>query len=140
MSEIKNSLKISAPITPYDTRDSYPTHYEEFGFGGYRTVETIQDRNLIPDLRRNQGMLVYVLEDQTWYSLQGGVTNEYWVDFKRSIGLLSDAQVVVSNQEPIEPTAKTVWINPVNRVLQIRDTGNTAWNVLNITILDGGEF
>ena len=88
MSEIKNSLKISAPITPYDTRDSYPTHYEEYGSGGYRTVETLQDRNLIPELRRKEGMLVCVLEDGMWYSLQGGITNDHWVNFKKSIGLI----------------------------------------------------
>jgi len=140
MSEIKNSLKISAPITPYDTRDSYPTHYEEYGSGGYRTVETLQDRNLIPELRRKEGMLVCVLEDGMWYSLQGGITNDHWVNFKKSIGLIDDSQLVVSDQEPIEPTAKTVWLNPVNRILKFRDVGNTTWNVLNITIVDGGEF
>ena len=140
MSELKNTLRISAPISPYDSRDTYPTHFEEYGHGGYRSVNDIPERDAIPKLRRKQGMLVYVKSEEKWYILQTGITNDDWVEFGEAIGLLSNAQLVVDTIEPFEPTAKTIWLNPVTRVFQFRDPGNSYWQVLNITIIDGGEF
>lgn len=51
---------IASPIVPYKSTDTYPTHYEEYGQGGYRTVDSVEDRNAIPKLRRKKGMLVNV--------------------------------------------------------------------------------
>lgn len=41
-------------------------------------VLTLVARDAIPSLRRWEGMIVYVKEDQTSYSLKGGLTNDLW--------------------------------------------------------------
>ena len=80
MADIQNTLKISAPITPYSTLDNYPTHLAIFGKGGLRTVDTIQERNNIPEDRREEGMLVYIKSEQKVFGLLGGIENENWID------------------------------------------------------------
>lgn len=60
---------VSAPITPFDVNDTYPTHIDDYGFGGYRSVKTRALRDLIPLHRQKQGMLVLVYEEQAIYEL-----------------------------------------------------------------------
>lgn len=43
--------------------DIYPTHLDELQRGGYRTVETLADRDSISNPRRKFGMLVFVKSD-----------------------------------------------------------------------------
>lgn len=50
--------------------DNYATHLDWFQQGGFRCVETIIERDSIPDLRRNPGMLVYVSNTATIYQLR----------------------------------------------------------------------
>lgn len=53
----------------------------------FRKVDTIAQRNAISTQRRWEGMLVYVVEDQTTYELKGGVDNTDWT----TLGGLGDA-------------------------------------------------
>ncbi|EIZ78249.1 hypothetical protein WSK_3131 [Novosphingobium sp. Rr 2-17] len=76
MSKI-NGTNLAAPIAPFDTLDSYPTHSAEFGKGGWRTVATIAARNALPSARLEPGCVVYVEADKTPYLLQNGA----WVEF-----------------------------------------------------------
>jgi hypothetical protein len=69
---------ITAPIGPTSDLDSYPTHLAIWGKGGYRTVATIFDRNAIPSLRREAGMVVWVVENETRYRLDDDLTT--WVE------------------------------------------------------------
>ena len=71
MSKI-HGTNIAAPIVPYATSDSYPTHYAKYGKGGYVSLNTIEERNEIPEERLEEGMLVYVLEDGQSYQYLGG--------------------------------------------------------------------
>jgi len=60
-----NSLKgtnIGAPIVPGSESDTYPTHNERYGLGGYRSVANASERDAIPMPRRKAGMLVRVLD------------------------------------------------------------------------------
>lgn len=52
---------VAAPLVPFGSNDTYPTHDEKFGAGGYRSVATYSDLALIPLGRRRAGMLVKVL-------------------------------------------------------------------------------
>ena len=54
---------VASPIVPFTSDDNFPTHLAEFGKGGFRTVETIEERNAIPPERKEAGMLVYVIND-----------------------------------------------------------------------------
>lgn len=60
---------LAAPIAPFTTEDTYPTHYAEYGKGGWHSVATISDRDAIPVQRRETGMVVFVQEDNTPYRL-----------------------------------------------------------------------
>lgn len=76
MSNISGT-NVAASIVPFTTDDSYPTHDATYGKGGYREVETINDRDNIALSRRNKGMMVYVSETNTVYRLINETTNEY---------------------------------------------------------------
>lgn len=62
MAELKGT-NIAAGIVPFTDRDKYPTHFSQYGKGGYRTVQTIEERDSIPEERLEQGMLCYVIDD-----------------------------------------------------------------------------
>lgn len=71
MSKIKGT-NISAPIVPYATSDSYPTHYAKYGKGGFVSLSTYSDLEAIPLERIEEGMLAYVLEEGQSYQYLGG--------------------------------------------------------------------
>ena len=64
-SESKNikGTNVASGIVPFTTDDKYPTHYAQYGKGGYRTVDNITERDEIPSERLEEGMLVYVIND-----------------------------------------------------------------------------
>ena len=51
--------------------------------GGFYQVDTVNERDLIPSVRRKEGMLCAVKNDKV-YQLVGGISNEYWVVFNAS--------------------------------------------------------
>lgn len=53
---------VSKGIAPHDTEDTYETHDEQYGKGGYRTVATFAARDAIPTERMALGMQVKVQE------------------------------------------------------------------------------
>ena len=70
MEEVKGT-NIPAAVVPFTTDDKYPTHSEEYGRGGYRSVDTVAQMNSIPAERRKEGMLVNVKNDKI-YILKNG--------------------------------------------------------------------
>lgn len=75
---------IASGIVPFTSEDSFPTHYSEYGKGGWREVSTIEEMNSIPLARRKIGMAVYVEDVDTIYILKGGITNDCWVSLESS--------------------------------------------------------
>jgi hypothetical protein len=69
---------IASRIVPFDTADTYATHDESYGRGGFRSVANITERNAIPSSRRKEGMLVFVVADDITYQLYGGTTDSDW--------------------------------------------------------------
>lgn len=105
MSRIKGT-NVAATIVPFDTNDIYPTHDEKYGLGGFRSVQTIQERNNIPLERRKHGMRVYVWGDGSspdnntdweWDSI-GGV----WVKSK----IIVDAESILNQAEEAAEAAE----------------------------------
>jgi hypothetical protein len=78
MTQYNNSIPVTGTITTTDTEDTYATHRDDLGRGGYRVVDSIVDRDAISSERRSEGMLVYVLEDSEMYQLIDGVGNSHW--------------------------------------------------------------
>lgn len=71
MAAIKG-INLPAPVVPYDDLDIYPSHLAVYGKGGHRTVNNIFERDNIKAMRREEGMLVYVISDNTIYKLKHG--------------------------------------------------------------------
>lgn len=139
---LKNTLKISTPISPYSENDEYPTHFSKYGKGGYKEVDTIEERDAIPMNRRSIGMIVCVQNPkQKWYVLQNGLENLNYVDFTTIINDESNL-FVIGETEPKNPTNKTVWLVPSTGVLYYRDETNTSWIkiVFDVNEIDGGWF
>jgi len=65
---------VAAPIVPFSTEDTYPTHDSEFGKGGWREVNTETDLLGIPVDRLRDGAaawvkdveLIYIYSDGSW--------------------------------------------------------------------------
>lgn len=66
-------------IRPYDSADTYPSAYANELKGGHYQVALLTDRNVIPALRRLEGMFCYVAEDGKYYKLKSDLTT--WEEF-----------------------------------------------------------
>lgn len=66
-----NGTNVAAKIVPFTTDDSYATHDETYGVGGYRTVASVTEMNNIPSARRKEGMLVNVTGDKIYKLVNG---------------------------------------------------------------------
>ena len=75
-----NGTNLAAPIVPFTTNDTYPTHYAKYGKGGHRSVQSIINRDSIPTSLRELGMTVFVIDNGVTYKLIGGLTNTSWVE------------------------------------------------------------
>jgi len=97
MANIAGSIPIGGFIAPTDINDVYATQDERFNRGGYRSVETITDRdNVTPD-RRTIGMLIFVLSNNKTYRLIGGLENSNWEEFEIAGGGSGELVEVVEN-------------------------------------------
>lgn len=77
MSSIKGT-NVLAPVVPFDTTDTHASHEARYGKGGYRSVEDIAERDAIPALRREAGMLVLTLSDGVMWRLNANLNT--WTD------------------------------------------------------------
>lgn len=73
MSSIKGT-NVLAPVVPFDTTDAHASHEARYGKGGYRSVGTTAERDGIPALRREAGMLVWVIDTQKAWRLDANLT------------------------------------------------------------------
>lgn len=66
-----NGTNVASKIVPFTTDDTYATHDETYGVGGYRTVASVTEMNNIPSARRKEGMLVNVTGDKIYKLVNG---------------------------------------------------------------------
>jgi hypothetical protein len=78
MTQIQGT-NVLAPVVPFDTTDTHASHEARYGKGGYRSVADIAERDAIPQLRREAGMLVCVLTDGKVWKLGDNLTT--WTEF-----------------------------------------------------------
>lgn len=86
MAKYPGGVTVSGYIAPSDTLDTYATHKANFGQGGYRSVLNIEERDLITDIRREIGMVVYVISEDKEYRLIGGIENTNWREIIDLVG------------------------------------------------------
>ena len=94
MAEIPGSVPLTGKVAPTDTTDTFATHVDIYGEGGYMTVANTTERDAITTERRKQGMAVFVNSTNEMYILQDGVTNADWVLFSGGGG---DLQSVMNS-------------------------------------------
>lgn len=99
MAEIPGSVPLTGKVAPTDTTDTFATHVDIYGEGGYMTVANTTERDAITTERRKQGMAVFVNDTNEMYILQDGVTNADWVLFTGGGGS-GDMQDVFDNSTP----------------------------------------
>lgn len=74
------AIPFSGQIYVTDEGDTYALLDDKHIKGSYRIVEDETERDGITAERRKEGMVVYVLEDNKEYRLEGGIENEDWVE------------------------------------------------------------
>ena len=79
--DIKGTVRVTGPISPFNEKDDFPVTLEEYKEGGYRSIDNEEDRLAIPISRRKKGMLVKQLDNGLLYELSGGLENENWTRF-----------------------------------------------------------
>lgn len=97
---ISGTVPVTSKIAPTDALDEYPTHDEQYGLGGYRSVDSTTERDAITDDRRNEGMLVYCRDTGIRYRLGAGLTNADWTPDSSSgggSGTVTSVSVVTAN-------------------------------------------
>jgi len=86
MASIPGTIPVTSGIAPTDTTDTFATHIDIYGEGGYMTVADQAEREAITTERRKQGMAVYQNDTNEMYVLKDGVTNSDWVVFSGGTG------------------------------------------------------
>lgn len=86
-----SGTNVAAGVVPFTTDDTFPTHYSEYGKGGWKEVQLESDKDLIPESRRTTGMAVYVVESQKLYTLSDSGS---WEPFSEDLsGYATKAEV-----------------------------------------------
>lgn len=73
-------LKLASYAVRNNPADTYPTHLDSLGQGGFMSLQTISARNSILTRQRKMGMLVFVQSNDSLYKLNSkDLSNSGWV-------------------------------------------------------------
>lgn len=108
-------------IDPFDFRAPFPIDLR-------MRRENIGERDTIPTNNRWEGMLVYVVSEQTWYGLVGGVGNENWI----ALGTTNDIQNVSwrNNSSPTGGDDGDIVFNDTGDNIELWFKQGGAWGML----------
>ena len=81
---ITGTVQVTGRIAPTSDLDTYAVTDPKYGLGGLRSVATTTARNAITMKRRERGMMVYVEDVNTYYTLIGGTADANWTVFTGS--------------------------------------------------------
>lgn len=102
--------RIIQPVVPNDSADNYPTHKESYGEGGYKSVSSLAERDVIAIERQKVGMAVYVVDLNQIYilmTLSSSLTDDNWTTLQIS----GSSGIIVSPTTPEVPTEGMLWLN-----------------------------
>lgn len=115
---------VIAPVVPPDSVNTYPTHYDYYGYGGHRSVATVDDRNAIPADRRAAGMLVTVVSTETIYLLAADL-----VTWEKVAGVSPDGSLTLEFSVGFSnPTAQVTSILSGKQVVRVMCAVTIPWN------------
>lgn len=107
MASISGSVRFAGFIAPTDSTDTYPVTDPTWGLGGLRNVYDSTERDSITSQRREAGMLVYVAEEQQYYTLGTGLTNSDWSPMNWGGTALSEVFVTATGDTIYTGTSTT---------------------------------
>lgn len=96
-SRVSAQIPLAGYITTMGASDTYATHIDSLGTGGYMTTYNITTRNAIPSARRKAGMMVRYSSADSTFVLSGGITNTHWVQFSSGSGSSLRYQIDMTN-------------------------------------------
>ena len=105
MAAIPGSVPLTGKVAPTDTTDTFATHMDIYGEGGYMAVADTSTRNLITEDRRKLGMAVCTTADNKIYTLTtnpaGATTVDGdWTEFSSgSIAVVQTAKINITDAE-----------------------------------------
>lgn len=97
MEDYTQGTQVGAPLIPGSPQDTYPTHYAALGHGGWRSVASVAERDLIPAGRRGLGMQVRCIAEDMTFELKDGLLNVNWKPVKKGITSLESAPIQIGN-------------------------------------------
>lgn len=134
MATIPGSVRVAGFIAPTDTTDTYAVTDEVYNRGGYRSVNSIVERDSITTDRRKLGMLVYDTTTSIFYQLVGGLTNANWVVWASpNVGGASKySEIIGNNTDTIFAIQHN--LNTVDVVVGIYDASTGAQVKVDVAI------
>lgn len=76
MANLKGT-NVAALIVPFTDQDTYATHDAKYGKGGFRSVQTVTERDAIPNERKDIGMIVHISSTNINYIWTGTTWSEW---------------------------------------------------------------
>lgn len=93
-------------------------------------------RNAIGTFQRYVGMTVFVLSDNTFWQLQGGTTNDDWVEVDGSSGIVMQS-VVVNAATPTGGNDGDIWFQQVGSTVTVYQRVSGTWTALGVIEVGG---
>lgn len=118
MADLKGT-NVAALIVPFTDQDTYATHDAKYGKGGFRSVQTVTERDAIPNERKDIGMIVHISSTNINYIWTGTTWNE-WIP-KGTITV--DTTLSTTSTNPVQNKIITAKVNTVEA------TANDAYTV-----------
>jgi len=84
MGQEPGTVRTTGKFATSDTADTYPTHDEFYGLGGFKSVANAAARLAITAARRKEGMLVRQIDDGSFWTLDGGIADVNWLQLPMS--------------------------------------------------------
>lgn len=106
MADLKGT-NVAALIVPFTDQDPYATHDAKYGKGGFRSVDTIAERDAITTERKTTGMIVHVNESQLNYRWTGTA----WVEWTPKGSIAIDAALSTTSTNPVQNKVITTSLN-----------------------------
>jgi hypothetical protein len=130
--------RVTGPIVPSDSTDTYPTHYDTYGSGGYRSVADELEKEAIPSGRRVAGMLVHVRSTGAIYLLGTNLTT--WT--ATSIGTNDVATQLLDRVRKVNSRSDLGSLVPLadgEVVLVSKFSTNAAWGSIRSFVYEEGS-
>lgn len=122
-----SGTNVAAAIMPFTTEDTYPTHVDLYGKGGFRVVATTAERDAIPAARRTVGMVVKVTADGKEYELNADLTTwKQWAPSGAAIAI--DTALSTTSTNPVQNKVITTSLNNYETTLNATEAKAEAAN------------